>query len=42
VVDGGENALEALEAAHRAGHAFPIVLLDAQMPGMDGFALEHF
>ena len=39
LVDGGVNALEALEAAHRAGHAFPIVLLDAQMPGMDGFAL---
>ena len=39
LVDGGVSALEALEEAHRAGHAFPIVLLDAQMPGMDGFAL---
>ena len=26
-----------LEAALRAGHPFPVVLLDAQMAGMDGF-----
>jgi two-component system sensor histidine kinase/response regulator len=39
LVEGGVSALEALESAHGAGHAFPVVLLDAQMPGMDGFAL---
>jgi CheY-like chemotaxis protein len=30
-------ALDRLEAAQRAGHAFPIVLLDALMPDVDGF-----
>jgi CheY-like chemotaxis protein len=38
-VDGGEAALAALEHAYAAGAPFPLVLLDAQMPGLDGFTL---
>jgi CheY-like chemotaxis protein len=42
VVDGGHKALAALERAHQEGEPFALVLLDAQMPGMDGFTLaEH-
>jgi signal transduction histidine kinase/CheY-like chemotaxis protein len=37
--DGGEAALTALTQAAAAAAAFPLVLLDAVMPGMDGFAL---
>ena len=39
VVDGGRPALEALGQAKSAGHPFALALLDAHMPGMDGFAL---
>jgi two-component system sensor histidine kinase/response regulator len=35
----GEEALTAMETAKAAGRKFPIVLLDAQMPGIDGFFL---
>jgi PAS domain S-box-containing protein len=35
--DSGAHALEMLETQHHAGSAFPIVLLDASMPGIDGF-----
>ena len=38
-VDGGKSALEAMTAAKSAGHLFSIILVDAQMPGMDGFDL---
>jgi CheY-like chemotaxis protein len=38
---GGPEALGALEKAARAGRPFPLVLLDANMPGMDGFALAE-
>src|SRR5437899_7834706 len=38
-VDGGESALRVLRAATRTGQPFPLILLDAQMPDMDGFAL---
>jgi PAS domain S-box-containing protein len=38
-VAGAAAALEALEAAARAGSPYPLVLLDAAMPGMDGFDL---
>ncbi|MGH9357752.1 MAG: response regulator, partial [Terriglobia bacterium] len=39
VVEGGEAALAVLEQAVEAGMSFPLVLTDAQMPGMDGFRL---
>jgi two-component system sensor histidine kinase/response regulator len=38
-VDGGQQALDALTAATRAGESFPLVLLDSQMPDLDGFAV---
>jgi signal transduction histidine kinase/ligand-binding sensor domain-containing protein/DNA-binding response OmpR family regulator len=38
-VASGEGALLALERARAAGQEFPLVLLDADMPGMDGYAV---
>ncbi len=38
-VESGEEALKALEAAQHAGVAFPLVITDLLMPGMDGFHL---
>ncbi len=38
-VDSGRAALEALTAAARAGRPFLLVVLDANMPDMDGFAV---
>jgi signal transduction histidine kinase/DNA-binding response OmpR family regulator len=38
-VDGGRVALQAIEVAKNAGHPFPLILLDGQMPEMDGFTL---
>ena len=40
-VDGGHAALEALTAAARDGRPFDLVLLDANMPGLDGFAVAE-
>jgi PAS domain S-box-containing protein len=40
-VDGGREALAALERAHQAGQPFRLVLLDARMPEMDGFTLAE-
>jgi CheY-like chemotaxis protein len=37
--DGGPAAIAALEAAQKSGRKYPLILLDAQMPEMDGFAL---
>ncbi len=37
VADSGARALDLLEDAKNAGHAFPIVLLDARVPNVDGF-----
>jgi signal transduction histidine kinase/DNA-binding response OmpR family regulator len=41
-VEGGRAALQALADAGSAGDPFPLVLIDGQMPEMDGFTLaEH-
>jgi two-component system, sensor histidine kinase and response regulator len=40
-VSGGRAALERLRQAARSGRPFPLVLLDANMPEMDGFALAE-
>ena len=39
MVDGGPAALAALHQACRQGEPFPLVLLDAHMPSMDGFSV---
>ena len=38
-VEHGEAALAAFQAAAAAGRPFPLVILDADMPGMDGLTL---
>jgi len=40
-VDGAPGALAALESARRASKHFPLVLLDAHMPGTDGLTLAR-
>jgi CheY-like chemotaxis protein len=39
LVDGGPAALAALHQAMQQGEPFPLVLLDAHMPSMDGFSV---
>ena len=38
---GGQAALEAIESADAAGKPFSMILLDHQMPGMDGFVVAE-
>jgi PAS domain S-box-containing protein len=38
-VDGGRSALQALEIAKSTGRPFPLIVVDGQMPEMDGFSL---
>ena len=40
-VESGKAALECLRRAHASGHPFSLVLIDAQMPEMDGFGLAE-
>jgi two-component system, sensor histidine kinase and response regulator len=39
LADSGSAALEALQHAAESGNAFKLIVLDAHMPGMDGFTL---
>ncbi|MBI1824855.1 MAG: response regulator [Planctomycetes bacterium] len=38
---GGREALHVLRSAHTAGRPFDLLLLDVQMPEMDGLAVAH-
>jgi CheY-like chemotaxis protein len=40
-VECGRSALKALETAKSLGHPFPLIVIDGQMPEMDGFALAE-
>jgi signal transduction histidine kinase/DNA-binding response OmpR family regulator len=40
-VESGQAAIDALVEAKAAGRPFPLVLLDANMPGMDGFSVAE-
>jgi two-component system sensor histidine kinase/response regulator len=42
VADSGAKAMVTLTEAKGIGRSFPLILLDAQMPEMDGFALAEY
>jgi CheY-like chemotaxis protein len=39
LAESGRDALDRLRQSHEAGNSFPLVITDAQMPGMNGFDL---
>jgi PAS domain S-box-containing protein len=41
LAESGAEALNSMEAAQRLGKTFSLVLLDAQMPGIDGFQVAQ-
>jgi PAS domain S-box-containing protein len=41
VADDGHSVLSVLKSAHEAGSPFALVILDAIMPGVDGFAVAQ-
>jgi CheY-like chemotaxis protein/HPt (histidine-containing phosphotransfer) domain-containing protein len=41
LVDGGQAALDAMETARKSGHTFQLVILDFQMPDMNGFQVAE-
>jgi two-component system, sensor histidine kinase and response regulator len=41
LVDSGQAALTALEEAKTSGRSFPLIILDCQMPDMDGFTVAE-
>jgi two-component system, sensor histidine kinase and response regulator len=40
-VEGGTAALQAMEVANNTGRPFPLILIDGQMPEIDGFTLAE-
>jgi CheY-like chemotaxis protein/HPt (histidine-containing phosphotransfer) domain-containing protein len=41
LADSGRSAIEALRRAQQAGKSFPLVVIDEQMPEMDGFMVAE-
>jgi CheY-like chemotaxis protein len=41
LVEGGRAGLAAMQTSKTAGKAFPLVLIDARMPDMDGFSVAE-